>query len=226
MNRNGIKEAFRLLLQGKISMLKSKIIIKYGSRQALFTEFYKRNIWGASVSISGPGSELQYTRNIIRELPLLLKSFEIMTINDAPCGDFNYMKEIDLKGISYTGFDIVDNLIEDNNKRYAQSNICFKKFDVVDNILPAADLILSRDMLIHFSFRDAQKTIENFHKSGSKYLLTNTYPDVQVNMDIKTGNWRPINLSKGPYNFSLPLYIIEEYVSAEHGRKQLALYQL
>lgn len=226
MNTQAIKELFALIKQGHFKKIKSKILIKFGSRQTLFTEFYKSNVWGSGETISGPGSEIKYTKNIINQLPLLLKEFEIKSINDAPCGDFHYMKEVNLDNIKYSGFDIVKQLIQINNAKYSNGHIKFFHFDVLTSIMPNVDLILSRDMLIHFSFEDGKKAIDNFKKSGTKYLLTNTYPNVTKNVDIKTGAWRPINLLLEPYNFSKPVYAIEEYVGEGHGLKLLALFKI
>ena len=219
-------EVIELFKKGDVNKLISKIKIKYGSRKTLFTEFYKNNVWGSQESISGPGSELRNTAKIIKQMPALLRKYNIRSINDAPCGDFNYMKEINLSGIKYTGYDIVNELTELNIKKYKKKNLDFIHFDVVNEVLPFCDMILSRDMLIHFSYKDSLKTIENFKKSGAKYLLTNNYPQISVNLDIKTGAWRPINLLIGPYFFDQPIEFIEEYSSLEHGSKQLALFKL
>jgi hypothetical protein len=221
-----IFEALILISKGEFKSLKSKIIIKYGNREMLFTEFYKTNTWGSLESISGPGSELKYTKSIINALPILLKTFNIQSINDAPCGDFNFLKHVSFENIRYYGFDIVKELIEVNKMKYGASNINFFHLDVLNEIMPYSDLILSRDMFIHFSFADTSKAIQNFKNSGSLFLLTNTYPDIKKNLDIKTGCWRPINLEIEPYNFSPPLFIIKEYQSSDHGLKNLSLYKL
>jgi hypothetical protein len=34
---------------------------------------------------------------------------------DAPCGDFNWMKEVDLSAVHYTGGDIVEPLVNSNH---------------------------------------------------------------------------------------------------------------
>ena len=40
---------------------------------------------------SGPGSLLQNTGNLINELNIFIKEYNIKSIVDIPCGDFNYM---------------------------------------------------------------------------------------------------------------------------------------
>ena len=47
-------------------------------------------------------------------------------------------------------------------------------------------------------------------KSKSTYLLTTTFKKQSVNYDIVTGDWRPINLLKKPFNFPKPIMVIEE----------------
>jgi hypothetical protein len=41
----------------------------------------------------------------------LLRQFEIHSLLDLPCGDFNWMQHVDLQGIKYTGGDIVEALV-------------------------------------------------------------------------------------------------------------------
>ena len=224
MKSSAIRKALDLIMSLRFKKLKSKILIKYGSPKIVFTEFYKNNIWGSEDSVSGVGTELKYTENIINEIPLLLKNLYIKSIADIPCGDFHYMKNIDLTGYEYSGFDIVKEMIEKNKIEFESIGITFRYFDAINEVLLKHDIIICRDLFIHFSFANTLKTIENFKKSGTKYLLTNTYPEISLNKDIKTGNWRPINLALEPYNFTKPEYIIEEHTSVEHGLKQLALY--
>lgn len=59
----------------------------------VFTLIYKFNKWRGTESVSGPGSSLHESRELIHKLPLLLNLFEINSILDAPCGDFHWMKQ-------------------------------------------------------------------------------------------------------------------------------------
>ena len=45
---------------------------------------------------SGPGSSLVQTATIRRDIPALLASLGIRSFLDAPCGDFNWMRHVDL----------------------------------------------------------------------------------------------------------------------------------
>ena len=71
--------------------------------------------------------------------------------------------------------------------------------------LPAADLVLCRDCLPHFSLRDARRALENIVASGSTFLLTTTFTDRQANQDIRTGDFRALNLERAPFALPSPL---------------------
>lgn len=180
-------------------------------------------MWGGTESVSGPGSSVEATEEIIKKLPMLIKSLHIKTVLDAPCGDFNWMKLVNLDIEQYFGVDIVSELIEKNNHYYSNHQRKFLYLDITSDPLPAVDLIICRDCLVHFSFQNIWQTLNNFKRSSSKYLLTTTFTEHPTNKDIKTGDWRHLNLQKEPFNFPKPLYIIKEKPYAD---KSLALWWL
>jgi hypothetical protein len=199
------------------------------SMKDIFTNIYKHNLWESPESVSGPGSSLTQTRTIIKQLSLLIKQLQVKTLLDAPCGDFHWMKEVNPEIDLYIGVDIVSELIEENNRKYASHNRQFLNLDITHDPLPKADLILCRDCLVHFSFADIHAAISNFKKSGSKYLLTTTFTNVTRNMDIKTGGWRPLNLEIEPFNLPKPILIINENCTEgnmAYTDKSLALWEL
>lgn len=58
------------------------------------------------------------------------------------------MQLVDLPA-RYIGADIVDELIAENHKRFANDARCFVKVDLTAAPLPLADLIFCRDCLAH-----------------------------------------------------------------------------
>ncbi len=179
------------------------------SVEGIFTDIYRQNSWGG-ISKSGVGSDLIQTKIIRSELPSLFKELEVTSILDIPSGDFFWLKELDLRLLSYTGADIVEDLIIHNNEKYKLKNRKFVKLDILQDDLPKVDLILCRDLFIHFSFNDIWKSINNIKKSGSKYLLTTSYTTTKKNREIVTGEWHPLNLQIPPLSFPQPLRSIDE----------------
>jgi hypothetical protein len=203
--------------------------LRYGNRQEVFHDIYQSNTWKDKESRSGTGSNLTQTEAVRRELPRLIRQFEVRTLVDAPCGDFRWLREVDLQGVTYTGIDIVPDLISRNQELYGQPGRSFQHGDIVNDVMPPADLIFCRDCLVHLSFRDAKSALTNFKASGSRYLLTTTFTSRSRNYDKYTGGWRALNLLKPPFNFPVPLAVINEACTEKGGAyadKALALWRL
>ncbi|MCM2284789.1 MAG: class I SAM-dependent methyltransferase [Desulfobacula sp.] len=195
-----------------------------------FTEIYSKNIFGGKESRSGEGSNMIQSAEIRREIPILLQKFNIRTFIDAPCGDWFWMKQTHLGVKQYTGIDIVKALIEKNQQEFGNESINFICLNLVNEQLPQADLIFSRDCLVHLTFNDALKVIANFKQSGSTYLLTTTFTDRINNIDLRGNDfWRPINLELSPFSFPKPVALINEKCTEYHGQysdKSLGLWPL
>jgi hypothetical protein len=147
---------------------------------------------------------------------------------DIPCGDFNWMSHIDLGVETYFGFDIVEEIIEHNRKKYPNQQYQFECVDILTDPLPGVDLIFCRDCIVHFSYKDAYQAFSNIIKSQAKYLLTTTFPEKE-NKDIKTGQWRPLNLCQPPFNFPLPLKLIKDRSKLEndpYSDKSMGLWEI
>ena len=178
--------------------------------EQIFNIIYKRNYWKGKKSISGTGSDETQTKIVRQELNKLLQGKDISSILDLPCGDFYWMRKVNLKRLNYIGGDIVEEIVKSNNRKFANSGIKFLKINLIKDDLPSVDLIFCRDCLVHFSFEDIFSALENISLSGSKYLLTTTFSERDKNDDILTGHWRPLNLQKPPFNFPVPLTIFNE----------------
>jgi hypothetical protein len=184
--------------------------------KGIFTYFYETHFWNGgkidSESVSGSGSTLQETKVIREKLPELLKKYKFKKFIDAPCGDFNWMKEVDLSCIDqYIGLDVVAELIKKNQQKYASSKISFAECDITVDSLPEADVFLCRDCVQHLPFKQIISFIKNLKKSKTRYLLATTYTATQKNDDIDLpGGYYPINLQKSPFSFPKPLEAITE----------------
>lgn len=180
-------------------------------------------------SISGPGSSMKQTAEIRRQLPLLLQSLDARVFLDAPCGDFHWMAKVCLGVESYIGVDLLEDQIRRNCERHMAPGRQFLARNILADPLPKADVVLCRDCLGHFSSSDIMRALRTFVASGSRYLLTTTFPGRSTNADIKTGQWRPLNLQARPFLLPAPLQIINEKCSESSGAfsdKSLGLWRL
>ena len=160
-------------------------------------------------SIAGYGSSLWCLTPTIENLPKILKKYNINTILDAPCGDFYWMKNVDLSCVEYIGVDLINEQVERNKEMFP--NIDFRALDMVRDELPKSDLIFTRDSLIHLSYYDIFLFLKNCVNSGAKYLMSSTYADLDKNEEMGgIVGWRFINFEKPPFNFPSPLELINE----------------
>lgn len=178
----------------------------------VFSRIYREREWGSEESVSGRGSELRNTAQLIRELPGLFKRLAIESVLDVPCGDFNWMRHVDLQGVRYIGGDIVGDVVDKNKDLYQSNDRSFFRLDLLNDPLPFCDLIICRDCLFHFSRADVFKALRQFVDSGANYLLTTTftYRTYPRNGDIATGQWTPINLELSPYSLEPPSTLLIE----------------
>jgi hypothetical protein len=195
-----------------------------------FEEIYSSNGFDGTESLSGGGSTLFQTRLIRIEIPLLLRELGVKTLLDVPCGDWNWMQHVTLDGVQYTGGDVVQSIVDENKKKYADATHQFERLNIVTGPLLQADLILCRDCLVHLSFADGLKALEQFRASGARWLLTTTFTDRGENSDLYDGHiWRPLNLEKSPYNMpKAERYINEGCTEGDglFGDKCLALWRI
>lgn len=215
-----------------IDFIKTKRKAKTRKKQAIkdvFTAYKETKFWKSTESLSGDGSELSVTIDLRKGLKRIIEQFEIKTILDIPCGDFNWMKAVALEKVQYIGGDIVTSLIDNNSENYASQNIKFKELDLTIDELPNVDLIFCRDCLVHLSYKQICKAIKNIKRSNSTYLLATSFVNATKNKDILTGEWRKLNLEIAPFNLGKPIAIIDEKYTQKGERyadKSMCLWQI
>jgi hypothetical protein len=190
----------------------------------IFKKIYESNTWGDRESASGTGSSLKATDHLRIQLPALLKKYNVTSMLDLPSGDFNWMRSINLEGITYTGADIVPEIVE-RNQAFADAQRKFAVINLIEDDLPVCDLMLVRDCLVHLPFEQAMKAIENIKRSSIQYLLV-THFEGTTNRDISMGQWRPLNLCVEPFLFPAPLEVISENLPGKFKNKSLGLWRV
>lgn len=200
----------------------------YNQIENKFTSIYLNNDWKGSESKSGPGSAVEKNQALLKNLEEFVTQNNISSIIDCGCGDFNWMKTFNFGLIkSYTGLDIVKPLIQENIQKYSNEIIKFKATNLIEDQIECADLIICKDVLVHLSFDDALNVLENIKKSKTKYLLSTTFYDID-NKDIKTGQWRPINLENSPFNLGEPIILWKniENKTKEWKNKSIGIWKI
>jgi SAM-dependent methyltransferase len=176
----------------------------------IFQAIYQENLWGSQESKSGPGSTLSRSADFLPDLVALVGTLNTRVLLDAPCGDFNWAGPLADAVPRYIGVDVVGDIITRNQRLAGGPTRVFLHGDLTTDPLPAADVILCRDCLVHFAFADIWRALRNFQASGSRYLLTTTFVERYDNPDIATGGWRPLNLERPPFCFPPPVAAVDE----------------
>jgi len=193
-----------------------------------FQEVFRTNLWGGD-SRSGAGASRNQTAGIRAWISTLCERLGVRRLLDIPCGDFSWMVEVDLRGATYIGADIVPEILEGNRERYGRPDREFLELDLTGSELPPADLLLCRDCLVHLSGAHVSAALANIARSEIPWLLTTTFPGEPVNIDIVTGDWRPIDLTKPPFDLPPPVELMNEGCTEQGGAysdKSLGLWRV
>ncbi|MGA8567091.1 MAG: class I SAM-dependent methyltransferase [Candidatus Binataceae bacterium] len=172
-----------------------------------FSQIYHRGLWHDQETVSGCGSTLEFTASLRQSLAKLLRELNVHRIVDAGCGDFNWMRHVDLSGIDYIGVDVVPRLVRELKKCYTAPKRQFLAGDITRH-LPRCDLVLCRHVMIHLPNRDILRFFKAIRGSGARYLLATSAPAVSCNPDIWRGSFRLINLERSPFNLPKPSRIL------------------
>lgn len=189
--------------------------LKLGSLD-VFDQIYKENTWGDGKG-SGIGSEPQAVRPYTEFLQQFLEENQIQSIVDLGCGDWQFSRELDLKGIHYYGIDVAKSVIESNQKIYSSPTTEFSVLSSYSD-LPEADLLICKDMLMHLGRTEVQAIIRDaFPKFANVLITSDVHPYSKVgefflkargkwegmfNEDILTGQMTPFDIRMPPYNQS------------------------
>ncbi len=144
----------------------------------VFTDIYARKIWGDG---SGGGSAPDVARPYVDYVLSIISSMEGGTVLDIGSGDGIVASMIHRDHITYIGVDAANG------------------FDALTDTLPPADLVLCKEVMQHLSNEQAQTLLDRT-AHYSRRLFTNNCDPEHMNEDIETGDFRPVDLSKPPFN--------------------------
>jgi SAM-dependent methyltransferase len=183
-----------------LATLLSTSMVGAAGLDAVFTTVYETGEWGKPW-YSGDGSTVANTQGYVAFLQQFLKDHQINSVADVGCGDWQFSRHMDWSGISYRGYDVTPGIVE-RNRQFESPTIQFAHLDLTEKRVPAADLLICKDVLQHLSNDKIQQFLTQLGQF--RYcLITN---DIQSsgpsvpNRDIRSGGYRPIVLTLPPYN--------------------------
>ncbi|MEQ1850409.1 MAG: class I SAM-dependent methyltransferase [Chthoniobacteraceae bacterium] len=148
--------------------------------EQIFTEIYRAGKWGGSEGnlCSGGGSlhEEIVGPYVTKVLALLcgITEFPIQIV-DLGCGDFRVGRRFLDHCESYTGVDIVPDVVAANQAEFGSAKCRFAKLNIIDDPLPAGTVCFVRQVLQHLSNEQILKILPKL----SQYrlvLVTEHYP--------------------------------------------------
>jgi SAM-dependent methyltransferase len=169
-------------------------------------------------SLCGPGSHLLNAKETIIFINNFLTNYNIKSMLDLGCGDWNWFKNIELNDIKYEGWDACDTMISDNRTKFGRHNIQFFKKDIISENYNTTDAIICRDVLFHLTVNNALTVIEKVKKS-CKYFITTSFNDVSENIGIGSKGWGFYRINTNIKPFNLQNHLLDSIVEPlnRHG---------
>jgi SAM-dependent methyltransferase len=138
------------------------------SAKEAFTKIYQEHHWGGEDSdyCSGDGTVNPNTDRYITFLNEFIAQHGVRSILDIGCGDFRIMRQVVEANpqLHFTGADVVDDLVERNNRQFGNERIRFVCLDAIEDELPAAQLCTVRQVLQHLSNDQIQQILKKLRQ--------------------------------------------------------------
>ena len=196
----------------------------------IFSNIYEKKIWGIG---SGTGStiskDIEKYINILESI-LNTKEYNIKTICDIGCGDWNFSQYINFNNTKYLGIDCVKFIIDANNIKYKKDNIKFEHKVVENNYYPKGfDLIIIKDVIQHWTDEEIIKYFNLILKNNKYIFCTNGYKFMRdknknnlIKRDINNKyRYHPIDINKYP----LSEFKDKSLLITNHRAKQIILFE-
>jgi SAM-dependent methyltransferase len=173
------------------------------ARRDQFVYIYERGwaTYKGSQGKSGFGSTMEFTKLYRMYLQDFLATHGIRSVVDAGCGDWEFSRAMDWKGIDYLGVDIVPAAIEANRRQFGTAKIRFAVADIVRDPLPPADLLIVKDVLQHLPDADIMRFFLQLAHYRHVLIINDVDPQTLTaeHSDIPPGGFRAIDLTRPPY---------------------------
>lgn len=193
-----------------------------------FSRIVASRAWSSGETPCGLGSTLEACNAILKALPEWIAKFQITSIADLGCGDFHWMSRLDLSGIEYDGYDVVQELISSNQNRPSAPNVRFHHADFMTIQIPKVDLVVCKDVLPHLPTDLALRALGAIQASGSRLLAATTAVGwaAEKREGLRIGGFSPVDLEALPFLMGAPLEAVEVPMKPGNPRKLFALWDL
>jgi len=182
--------------QDEIGRMSSSDQVAPDAMTRTFAGIYQRDGWGGG---SGNGARSVNNIEYCAFLARFLERNFIRSVVDLGCGDWQFSRFINWDGISYLGVDAVPDIVQHNTERFGSATVRFGIFSGLHD-LPAADLLLCKDVMQHWPNGMIVEALAAFRGRYRYVLLTNDEePLDRQNQDIPLGGWRALDLRKPPF---------------------------
>jgi SAM-dependent methyltransferase len=173
------------------------------THREIFSEIYDNGLWAHGKEaryleknakyFSGSGSYNKSSREYIQFITEYIKAYDIRSVTDIGCGDFNIGKQLCGQNpqIAYNGVDVVPNMIRHHNEKFRSERISFYCLNTLKDKVPPADLLLIRQVLQHLSNGDIIRLTSNCFPGFKHILVTEHQPKpeylIKANIEKSSG---------------------------------------
>lgn len=172
-------EGLKLIAKARSSGMELRILPE-GSKDCkeVFTDIYARKVWGHG---SGGGSDPERARPYCDFVMAYMKECsDLDRVLDIGCGDGRVARAIKWGSAEYVGVDAAQG------------------FDALTDPLPAADLVLCKEVLQHLSNEQVGLLLKRTDHYPRRLFTSITGEG--TNVDIETGQSRPVDIMLPPFN--------------------------
>jgi SAM-dependent methyltransferase len=165
----------------------------------VFSTIYAQGVWGNG---SGAGSDPANVEEYVRFLQDFIRDRSIRSIVDCGCGDWQLMRHIDLSGVDYLGIDLVPDVLARNQAEFGRPGVRFELGNFTEMALPAADLLLCKDVLQHLPDRNVFRFLAGLDRFKFALLTNDLGRNADRDATLAASSWHfaPIDLTAAPFN--------------------------
>lgn len=215
---NLVKEAMPNSARVFLRRLRTKMALAKNANKSagdVFGDIYRNNSWGSHLGIpagtlySGPGSDEIMGRPYADEIIKYVKANGIKSVVDLGCGDFRVGRLIASEGLRYTGVDVVEAVIAQNNATHGNDTVNFVCRDISKDELPDGELCLVREVFQHISNGQILAALNNMRKYKHVIITDNQCGEqgsLPINIDRPHGSasraslGTELDITKPPFN--------------------------